>query len=117
MKFKEWPPGEELMRNVDDAGLVIEGCYSNGMDRRPKRGVSDIFGCSNRIRRSGMVEQGSVSGGLKARGIVPRKLLECGGLAAENVFDIARDCAGATRTIELAQIQYGAGVPLGRPRG
>jgi hypothetical protein len=32
MKFKEWAPREALMRRVDDAGLVIEGCYSNGMD-------------------------------------------------------------------------------------
>ena len=32
MKFKEWPPGVGLMRKVDDAGLVIEGCYSNGVD-------------------------------------------------------------------------------------
>jgi hypothetical protein len=106
MKFKEWPPGVGLMLKVDDAGLVIEGCYSNGVDSallyaenltekffdlssgeagggfcrscgitgsasrlctiprvydsaaglarwRPKRGASDIFGCSNRIRRLG----------------------------------------------------------------
>ena len=32
MKFKEWPPDVGLMRKVDDAGLVIEGCYSNGVD-------------------------------------------------------------------------------------
>src|SRR5580700_4985674 len=32
MKFKEWPAGVALMRNVDDAGLVIEGCYSTGVD-------------------------------------------------------------------------------------
>jgi Domain of unknown function (DUF4180) len=32
MKFREWPPRVALMRNVDDAGLVIEGCYSIGVD-------------------------------------------------------------------------------------
>jgi hypothetical protein len=32
MKFREWPPGVGLMRKVDDAGLLIEGCYSDGVD-------------------------------------------------------------------------------------
>src|SRR4029077_14875541 len=31
MKFKEWPEGVPLMGNVDDAGLVVEGCYSDGV--------------------------------------------------------------------------------------
>ena len=32
MKFTEWAPGVRLMRSVDDAGLVIEACYSKGVD-------------------------------------------------------------------------------------
>jgi len=32
MKFTEWPKGVGLMRSADDAALVVEGCYSKGVD-------------------------------------------------------------------------------------
>ena len=32
MKFTEFAAGVRLMRSVDDASLVIETCYSNGVD-------------------------------------------------------------------------------------
>ncbi len=31
VRFVEGPPGRQLMRNVEDAGMVVEACFSSGV--------------------------------------------------------------------------------------
>jgi hypothetical protein len=32
VRFVEGPPGLQFMRSIEDAGLVVEACFSSGVD-------------------------------------------------------------------------------------